>query len=164
MSMHILHILIWLMSYKCAFGWKIYGVFTQRFCFLVVIQEPSLFAVAKLLETGLVNMDRIEILWRPLTGHLLEVTSISSPTVQMKVETGWTLCGKKKKERKWRPGRKIAALKRTMHHWFRSLIYQTKVLTMFSNSTSVMLTAVPYNHSLVWICLHKLMLTAMRHM
>lgn len=36
-------------------------------------QEPSLFAVAKLLETGLVNMDRIQILWRPLTGHLLEV-------------------------------------------------------------------------------------------
>lgn len=41
-----------------------------------LLQEPSLFAVAKLLETGLVNMDRIEILWRPLTGHLLEVTSI----------------------------------------------------------------------------------------
>uniref|UniRef100_A0A4W4GTB0 Protein MON2 homolog n=1 Tax=Electrophorus electricus TaxID=8005 RepID=A0A4W4GTB0_ELEEL len=36
-------------------------------------KEPSLFAVAKLLETGLVNMDRIEILWRPLTAHLLEV-------------------------------------------------------------------------------------------
>uniref|UniRef100_A0A8C8FDI9 Protein MON2 homolog n=1 Tax=Oncorhynchus tshawytscha TaxID=74940 RepID=A0A8C8FDI9_ONCTS len=36
-------------------------------------KEPSLFAVAKLLETGLVNMNRIEILWRPLTGHLLEV-------------------------------------------------------------------------------------------
>uniref|UniRef100_A0A8C7QZX8 Protein MON2 homolog n=1 Tax=Oncorhynchus mykiss TaxID=8022 RepID=A0A8C7QZX8_ONCMY len=36
-------------------------------------KEPSLFAVAKLLETGLVNMDRIEILWRPLAGHLLEV-------------------------------------------------------------------------------------------
>uniref|UniRef100_A0A2K6GKS2 Protein MON2 homolog n=1 Tax=Propithecus coquereli TaxID=379532 RepID=A0A2K6GKS2_PROCO len=36
-------------------------------------KEPSLFAVAKLLETGLVNMHRIEILWRPLTGHLLEV-------------------------------------------------------------------------------------------
>ncbi|XP_030678168.1 protein MON2 homolog isoform X1 [Nomascus leucogenys] len=35
-------------------------------------KEPSLFAVAKLLETGLVNMHRIEILWRPLTGHLLE--------------------------------------------------------------------------------------------
>ncbi|KAJ8401396.1 hypothetical protein AAFF_G00386270 [Aldrovandia affinis] len=38
-------------------------------------KEPSLFAVAKLLETGLVNMDRIEILWRPLTGHLLEKVS-----------------------------------------------------------------------------------------
>ncbi|KAL7982631.1 hypothetical protein Chor_010229 [Crotalus horridus] len=36
-------------------------------------KEPSLFAVAKLLETGLVNMHRIEILWRALTGHLLEV-------------------------------------------------------------------------------------------
>ncbi|OCT87573.1 protein MON2 homolog isoform X6 [Xenopus laevis] len=36
-------------------------------------KEPSLFAVAKLLETGLVNMHRIEILWRPLTGHLIEV-------------------------------------------------------------------------------------------
>lgn len=37
------------------------------------VKEPSLFAVAKLLETGLVNIDRIEILWRPVTGHLLEV-------------------------------------------------------------------------------------------
>nr|CAB3263902.1 protein MON2 homolog [Phallusia mammillata] len=37
------------------------------------VKEPSLFAVAKLMETGLVNMDRIEILWRPVTGHLLEV-------------------------------------------------------------------------------------------
>ncbi|XP_039250007.2 protein MON2 homolog [Styela clava] len=37
------------------------------------IKEPSLFAVAKLLETGLVNMCRIEILWRPVSGHLLEV-------------------------------------------------------------------------------------------
>ncbi|ERL84532.1 hypothetical protein D910_01962, partial [Dendroctonus ponderosae] len=36
-------------------------------------REPSLFAVAKLLETGLVNMARIEVLWRPLTNHLLEV-------------------------------------------------------------------------------------------
>lgn len=29
--------------------------------------------MAKLLETGLVNMSRIEVLWRPLTNHLLEV-------------------------------------------------------------------------------------------
>ncbi|CAH0562136.1 unnamed protein product [Brassicogethes aeneus] len=36
-------------------------------------REPSLFAVAKLLETGIVNMSRIEVLWRPLTNHLLEV-------------------------------------------------------------------------------------------
>lgn len=32
-----------------------------------------MFAVAKLLETGLVNLPRIEVLWRPLTNHLLEV-------------------------------------------------------------------------------------------
>lgn len=37
------------------------------------VQEPSLFAVAKLLETGLVNLPRVEVLWRPLTNHLLEV-------------------------------------------------------------------------------------------
>ncbi|KAJ6640307.1 Protein MON2 like [Pseudolycoriella hygida] len=36
-------------------------------------REPSLFAVAKLLETGLVNLPRIEVLWRPLTSHFLEV-------------------------------------------------------------------------------------------
>ena len=32
-----------------------------------------MFAVAKLLETGLVNLSRVEILWRPVTAHLLEV-------------------------------------------------------------------------------------------
>lgn len=41
--------------------------------FLLRFKEPSLFAVAKLLETGLVNLPRIEVLWRPLTNHLLEV-------------------------------------------------------------------------------------------
>ncbi|XP_037071265.1 protein MON2 homolog [Pollicipes pollicipes] len=35
-------------------------------------REPSLFAVAKLLETGLVNLDRVEVFWRPLTSHLLD--------------------------------------------------------------------------------------------
>ncbi|KAG1680890.1 Protein MON2 [Nymphon striatum] len=35
--------------------------------------EPSLFAIAKLLETGLVNLSRIEVLWKPVTNHLLEV-------------------------------------------------------------------------------------------
>ncbi|XP_055882628.1 protein MON2 homolog isoform X4 [Biomphalaria glabrata] len=36
-------------------------------------REPSLFAVAKLLESGLVNLGRVEVLWRPVTAHLLEV-------------------------------------------------------------------------------------------
>lgn len=36
-------------------------------------REPSLFAVAKLLETGLVNLARVEVLWKPVTAHLLEV-------------------------------------------------------------------------------------------
>lgn len=36
-------------------------------------REPSLFAVAKLLETGLMNLSRIEVLWLPLTNHLLKV-------------------------------------------------------------------------------------------
>ncbi|CAH1783969.1 unnamed protein product [Owenia fusiformis] len=36
-------------------------------------REPSLFAVAKLLETGLVNLFRVDVLWKPVTAHLLEV-------------------------------------------------------------------------------------------
>jgi hypothetical protein len=36
-------------------------------------REPSLFAVAKLLETGLVNLPRVQVLWKPVTAHLLEV-------------------------------------------------------------------------------------------
>ena len=36
-------------------------------------REPSLFAVAKLLETALVNLDRVEVVWRPITNHLLVV-------------------------------------------------------------------------------------------
>jgi len=39
-------------------------------------QEPSLFAVAKLLETGLVNLARVDVLWRPVTAHLLEVSNV----------------------------------------------------------------------------------------
>lgn len=38
-------------------------------------REPSLFAVAKLLETGLVNLYRVEVYWKSLTSHLLEVSS-----------------------------------------------------------------------------------------
>ena len=36
-------------------------------------REPSLFAVAKLLETALVNLDRVDVIWRPITNHLLVV-------------------------------------------------------------------------------------------
>lgn len=45
-------------------------------------REPSLFAVAKILETGLVNVDRIDIIWRPLTAHLLDVSR--HPHVKMR--------------------------------------------------------------------------------
>ena len=41
-----------------------------------VVQEPSLFAVAKLLETGLVNLSRFDVLWQPVTSHLLEVREV----------------------------------------------------------------------------------------
>lgn len=41
---------------------------------IFVFQEPSLFAIAKLLETGLVNLFRLEVLWKPVTAHLLEVS------------------------------------------------------------------------------------------
>ncbi|XP_071818357.1 protein MON2 homolog isoform X3 [Apostichopus japonicus] len=36
-------------------------------------KEPSLFPVAKLLESGLVNLPRMESWWKPVTAHLLEV-------------------------------------------------------------------------------------------
>ena len=36
-------------------------------------REPSLFAVAKLIHVARVNLTRLEILWKPVTGHLLEV-------------------------------------------------------------------------------------------
>lgn len=36
-------------------------------------REPSLFPVAKLTEIGLVNLDRVQVYWRPLTSHLLQV-------------------------------------------------------------------------------------------
>ena len=42
-----------------------------------LLQEPSLFAVAKLLETGLVNLPRVEVLWKPVTAHVLEVSTFS---------------------------------------------------------------------------------------
>ena len=53
-------------------------------------REPSLFAVAKLLETGVVNLGRVEVTWRPATSHLLEVCS--HPHVRMREWGGEAVC------------------------------------------------------------------------
>ena len=42
-------------------------------------REPSLFALAKLLETGIVNLGRVEVLWRAVTSHPLEACSHPHP-------------------------------------------------------------------------------------
>ncbi|CAI9729658.1 protein MON2 homolog isoform X2 [Octopus vulgaris] len=49
-------------------------------------REPSLFAVAKLLETGLVNLSRVEVLWKPVTAHLLE-SSLKTFGIEQHVQT-----------------------------------------------------------------------------
>lgn len=36
-------------------------------------REPSFFPVAKLLQTALVNLQRLEVFWKPMTAHLLEI-------------------------------------------------------------------------------------------
>ncbi|KAK0399880.1 hypothetical protein QR680_003255 [Steinernema hermaphroditum] len=41
------------------------------------VREPSFFGVAKLLQTGLANMERLEILWKPVTAHLIEISGHS---------------------------------------------------------------------------------------
>ena len=45
-------------------------------------REPSLFALAKLLETGIVNLGRVEVLWRAVTSHLLEACSQPHPRMR----------------------------------------------------------------------------------
>merc|ERR1719354_1222940 len=76
------------------------------------IKSPSLFAVAKLLETGLVNMDRIEILWRPVTGHLLEVSHHSNAAL-----------------REWGAEGVVSLVRNAMKHYDPST--STKLLHMF---------------------------------
>ncbi|KAK4015225.1 protein MON2 homolog [Daphnia magna] len=44
-----------------------------RFGWETCRERSPLFAVAKLFATGLVNLNRVEVLWRPVTNHLLEV-------------------------------------------------------------------------------------------
>uniref|UniRef100_A0A914UNH9 Protein MON2 homolog n=1 Tax=Plectus sambesii TaxID=2011161 RepID=A0A914UNH9_9BILA len=40
-------------------------------------REPSFFPVAKLLQTGWANLKRLPVFWKPLTAHLIEVSSVS---------------------------------------------------------------------------------------
>ena len=37
------------------------------------LQEPSLFAMTSLLETGVANLERIDLIWPPVTSHFIEV-------------------------------------------------------------------------------------------
>jgi len=53
-------------------------------------REPSLFAVAKLLETGIVNLGRVEVIWRATTSHLLE--ACSHPHSRMREWGGEAVC------------------------------------------------------------------------
>ena len=41
-----------------------------------------MFAVAKLLETGLVNLPRVSVFWRPVTSHMLEVCQHPHPAMR----------------------------------------------------------------------------------
>lgn len=61
------------LSKLCLYNVDLFSIRDGNKFMVWIFQEPSLFAVAKLLETGLVNLPRVEVLWRPLTNHLLEV-------------------------------------------------------------------------------------------
>lgn len=41
------------------------------------LREPSYFPVAKLQQTGLANLTRLEVFWKPITAHLIEVSGHS---------------------------------------------------------------------------------------
>ena len=47
--------------------------FTHKKAYGSYAKEPSLFAVAKLIQVAQANMERLEVLWKLITGHLLEV-------------------------------------------------------------------------------------------
>lgn len=57
----------------------------------VTIREPSLFAIAKILETGRANLNRIDVWWKPISSHLLDVSRnalLSSPRWAFALCTG----------------------------------------------------------------------------
>lgn len=37
-------------------------------------RDPSLFAIYRLMETGLANIHRIDVYWKPVTAHFLEIS------------------------------------------------------------------------------------------
>ncbi|CAI8012314.1 Protein MON2 homolog, partial [Geodia barretti] len=45
-------------------------------------REPSLFAMTSLLETGVANLERIDLIWPPITSHFIEVCSSSEATLR----------------------------------------------------------------------------------
>ncbi|CAF4729762.1 unnamed protein product, partial [Rotaria magnacalcarata] len=46
------------------------------------VREPSLFAIAKILETGRANLNRIDVWWKPISSHLLDVCQHSNPRMR----------------------------------------------------------------------------------
>jgi hypothetical protein len=48
----------------------------------VPAKEPSVFAMTSLLETGMANLQRVSLIWEPITSHLIEVCSCSDATLR----------------------------------------------------------------------------------
>ncbi|CAB3383543.1 Hypothetical predicted protein [Cloeon dipterum] len=92
-------------------------------------REPSLFAVAKLLETGLVNLPRVEVLWRPLTNHLLEVCH--HPHIRM---------------REWGVEAVTYLVKAALLHKYKPPLKDNKKLQTLLLSPLAELSAVPHTH------------------
>lgn len=55
-------------------------------------RETSYFSIAKLLQTGLANLKRLHIFWRPLSAHLLEVLFIFSFPIIFIKQFDFELC------------------------------------------------------------------------
>ncbi|CAF0833168.1 unnamed protein product [Adineta steineri] len=48
----------------------------------IIVREPSLFAIAKILETGRANLNRIDVWWKPISSHLLDVCQHTNPRMR----------------------------------------------------------------------------------
>ncbi|CAF1400492.1 unnamed protein product, partial [Adineta ricciae] len=48
----------------------------------IIVREPSLFAIAKILETGRANLNRISVWWKPISSHLLDVCQHTNPRMR----------------------------------------------------------------------------------